>query len=436
MADRYQSRAHSQDQYAGQAPQQSSGGDPLAELARLIGQADPNSNFGREARGPAPSRDTSFSHHPDDTYAVTDDNDSPPPGPPSWMQRVREQQSHDQPHYADEAAYQSHDHGDAHQADPARYDDVLYGQGHVAQIAYDQNQYGQYAPPLQLGEGGYDEEPEQKPRRGGLLTVAMVLALGVVGTAGAFAYRSFTGPRSGEPPVIKADTGPTKIVPPTNQTADASGKLIYDRIGAGGAERVVPREEQPLDVKTGAGTRVVLPPMGQQSANAAQAALQPGARGAAAPQGEEPRKVRTLSIRPDQPEAAPVAPPAKQPARTQAPQTANASTGNGPVSLSPPGQQAAPVRTASTAPIAGPGAFVVQVSSQRSEADAQSSYRALQGKYPSVLGSRQAAIRKADLGDKGVYYRAIVGPFGSSDEATRLCESLKSAGGQCNVMRN
>ena len=405
----------------------------MAELARLIGQADPNGDFGRNARRAHASRDTSFNSQPE--FADTaDDAETQPPGRPSWMRRVREQPvepsvAHDAPVYDDQQY-------EPPQADPARYDDVLYGHGDDAQNSYDQD----YAPPL--GDERYDDETEQKPRRGGLLTVAMVLALGVVGTAGAFAYRSYTGPRSGEPPVIKADTGPTKIVPPTNQTADATGKLIYDRVGAGGnAERVVPREEQPLDVKTGSGTRVVLPQMGQQGASAAQAAVQPATRPQApSAQGEEPRKVKTLSIRPDQPEAMPAAAPAKQATRpTAVPSaaSANASTG-GPVSLSPPGQQqqAAPVRTASTAPTAGSGAYVVQVSSQRSEADAQSSYRALQGKYPSVLGSRQAAIRKADLGEKGIYYRAMVGPFGSSDEATRLCESLKTAGGQCNVMRN
>jgi hypothetical protein len=29
-----------------------------------------------------------------------------------------------------------------------------------------------------------------------------------------------------------------------------------------------------------------------------------------------------------------------------------------------------------------------------------------------------------------------VGPFGSSEEASQLCSSLKSAGGQCVIQRN
>ena len=82
------------------------------------------------------------------------------------------------------------------------------------------------------------------------------------------------------------------------------------------------------------------------------------------------------------------------------------------------------------------GGYLVQVSSQKNEADAQASFRALQGKFPSVLGSRSPVIKRADLGEKGVYYRAMVGPFGSPEEASQFCSSLKSAGGQCVVQRN
>jgi cell division septation protein DedD len=82
------------------------------------------------------------------------------------------------------------------------------------------------------------------------------------------------------------------------------------------------------------------------------------------------------------------------------------------------------------------GGYLVQVSSQRNEADAQASFKSLQGKFPTVLGSRAPVIKRADLGEKGVYYRAMVGPFGSPDEASQFCGSLKTAGGQCVVQRN
>ena len=52
------------------------------------------------------------------------------------------------------------------------------------------------------------------------------------------------------------------------------------------------------------------------------------------------------------------------------------------------------------------------------------------------LGGKQVLVRQVNLGDKGIYYRAMVGPFGTSEEASQFCGSLKTAGGQCVVQRN
>ena len=72
----------------------------------------------------------------------------------------------------------------------------------------------------------------------------------MIGTAGAFGYRAFTsGPGgSANPPVIKADTTPAKIVPPAATPADAQGKPFQERIGTTTTERIVPREEQPVSL--------------------------------------------------------------------------------------------------------------------------------------------------------------------------------------------
>jgi len=88
-----------------------------------------------------------------------------------------------------------------------------------------------------------------------------------------------------------------------------------------------------------------------------------------------------------------------------------------------------------TAP-ANYGGYVVQVSSERSDAEAQASFKVLQSKYPNVLGGRPPLIRRVDLGEKGVVYRAQIGPFDTVDQAKQLCGSLKAAGGHCIVQRN
>lgn len=508
MAERYQGRTYrTDDEVHGRPthPSQSSAseGDPLAELARLIGQADPFA-VSREQPGRGPvSRQAAAPAPGQGHYQAEEAGDEDAPPPPSWMQRANQRRPVQPPaapsypdethHLAGEAdaghgagaqdyAGQGHDaraydaqsydaHAEAeyqaqyqdrgaaayHEgADPSRYDEALYGQAegeqhHDSQLQLPPYPDSGYDHPSAYGEAygaAYEEDEPRQPRRGGMVTVVAVVALAIVGTAGAYAYRTFAGsPRSGEAPIIKADPGPTKVVP-QSQSADNSGKAIQDRVGGGaGGERMVSREEQPVDVNSArSGPRVVFPPL---TANPNPAVVNPTTMPTARQSamnsqasGDEPRKVRTLSIRPDQPDAAPSAakPAAAAPRAATAPAAAPPASGsaaNTPMSLSPQ----APTRMASTAPTATPqaatsGGYLVQISSQRSQADAQASYRALQNKFPSVLGSRQALIKRADLGEKGIYYRAMVGPFGSPEEASQFCGSLKSAGGQCVVQRN
>src|SRR5205823_5170459 len=79
-------------------------------------------------------------------------------------------------------------------------------------------------------DGETYEDANHGRRRGGLITIAAVLGLAVIGTAGAFGYRALTGgPGSATPPVIKADTAPTKIQAATQATDPQ--KPINDRIG-------------------------------------------------------------------------------------------------------------------------------------------------------------------------------------------------------------
>lgn len=76
------------------------------------------------------------------------------------------------------------------------------------------------------------------------------------------------------------------------------------------------------------------------------------------------------------------------------------------------------------------GGFLVQVSSQRSEAIALETFRELQRRYPSILGDRAPDIQRADLGERGIYYRVRVG-YPTREQAITMCESLKAAGGDC-----
>ncbi len=476
MADRYQNRPFpaEEDYHSGDAQHTPANeeSDPLAELARLIGQSD-SFNMGR-ANQPLQPRGVERYHQQE--FPAEDHEEAG--GPPPWLQHgvPEEEAPQDYPNpvhplrrYATplaqpETHYQEEQHlfDDAGQeSDPSRYDEALYGPLDPPQPEYDQS----YVDDPYAYQDERVEEPTRK-RGGGMLTVVVVLLLAVIGTGAAFAYRTYIGsPRSGDPPIIKADTNPTKIVP---ASADSVAK-VPDRLATGdGTEKIVPREEAPMDVNAKTGPRVVLPPLNPNPNPPSFASItqanppppSPGANNGTMP-NSEPRKVRTLAVRGDQPDAAaqPVtSPPGTKPAQAVhnatppggvargAPTSANASA-NAPLSLSPQTAQSTTpdtrTRVAATTPTqavssggATGGGYVVQVSSQRNEADAQASFRSLQGKFPSVLGSRAPLIKRADLGEKGVYYRAMVGPFGSSDEAAQFCGNLKAAGGQCVVQRN
>ena len=505
MADRYQDRSYPADANYDRGDDHHAPGraesDPLAELARLIGQTDPFANIGGRANQQVQPRNAP------QYQAPVEHDDAPAAGPPPWMQRAARQEAPPQDYsYDDQGAedYPAAEHPLRRYAaqhpeaaadyghpqpyaevdqplDPSRYDDALYGQ-------LDDGQHGQhdpaYADDPYAYQDGYDDgaEEQQPKRRGGLATVVVVLALAVVGTGAAFAYRTYLGsPRSGDPPIIKADTSPTKIVPaPTDPNAK-----LPDRLAAGdGSEKIVPREEAPVDVNanTKAGPRMVFPPLNQNAnppspASVAPSTQPPASAGNGTMPNSQPRAIKTFTVRGDQPDSSAVpvstAPPAAAPApaaarpvaparaaatpRTSPAAAANANaSANAPLSLSPQAAQDAPqaapaapeprthmannapvpLAPATTAAPAATGSYLVQVSSQKNEADAQASYRVLQGKFPAVLGSHSALIKRADLGDKGVYYRAMVGPFGSSEEASQFCGSLKSAGGQCVIQRN
>jgi len=487
MADRYQDRPFpSAEQARGES-------DPLAELARLIGQNDPLGAAAKPASRPLQSRANIRPQQYDPPEELPD----APSSPPAWMQRARHetplpppvppvpQDYDDEPEYepapapthplhryaAQQPQHAAHQpppleqdyyeapqqYADEPQQDPSRYDDALYGRLETGEHDYQRDPA--YPDDPYAYQGEYEEEPAPKKRSSGLMTVAAVLALAVVGTGAAFAYRTFVGsPRSGEPPIIRADNSPTKVVP---APSDAGAGKTPDRMLSGdGGEKLVSREETPVDVNSrSGGPRVVFPPLNQNANPPPAASVSPSAPMATAANGtmpnNEPRRIKTLAVKGDAADnggipagaSAPqrpapttrsaAAPAAAPPARN--PASANASA-NSPMSLAPQASDSEPpTRTAATNPTQnapagaaeGGGSFLVSVTSQDSEAAARESFRVAQGKYASVLGSRSPVIKRVDLADGKVKYRAMVGPYRTRQEAVQFCTELKATGGQC-----
>jgi cell division protein FtsN len=381
-----------------------------------------------------------------------------------------------------------HHYGDPGQAEPEQeYDPRAYAPNPDEPYGYDDD-----GNPLFYEA----DRPNMKSGRGGLMMVGAVLAIALAGGAGAVGYKMLgSGGASGEPPLIKAETEPVKTAPkdPGGAEMPNQNKAIYDRVDSAppATSKVVSREEQPVDLPSapasaprGDGSRVILP------GGPASVEPTPPSTG-----GAEPRRVKTMAIRPDAPIAPPAAatpadpiaeaarggdprrgsefdngimaegaapargadprlaaapnqaprPAAPQPAARPAPQAATPQAARPAPAPAAPAPRSDPQQVAAVAPRAPApaatrpapsGGFVVQVTSQRSEADARSAYANLQKRFPQVLGPYQASIQTATVGDRGTYYRVRVGPFGSSGDASTVCNNLRAAGGDCVVSRN
>jgi hypothetical protein len=141
MADRYQDRPFpaddGYDRGDGQHAPAKAESDPLAELARLIGQTDPFA-MGRANQTIAPRSAARDQYQPPQPV-----DDAPAAGPPPWMQRAARQEVPPQEYpgavhplhrYSTPVAMPEPDYdpappyADADQPDPSRYDEALYGQ--------------------------------------------------------------------------------------------------------------------------------------------------------------------------------------------------------------------------------------------------------------------------------------------------------------------
>lgn len=331
--------------------------DPLAELARIVGQDDPFKSL-LSSEPPAQRRldsDALF-NEPAERF--------PPPPPPlrGSYEDLPPAETRIDPSFEQFLAEESQRAMPAPGAfpPPPPKDDRLYDPGD-----YDAKDY-----PAAAGfEDDYPPSEEVAPRksRKSLFIVGSILGVAAVGITGALTLGGGNlGRSTGEPPVVKADAGPNKVAPqsPGGLEIPNQNKQIYERTQGDANSKVVNREEQPIDVRQAA--RVVLAPPGQAGVNA-----NPNPPPPVAGLGE-PRRVRTVSVRPDgsivgeEPAAPPPAPVrvASAPPVVGAPPVAAAPpvpapTAPRPTAVSPPPPVAA--QTPATPAVPNPAASVPSV---------------------------------------------------------------------------
>jgi hypothetical protein len=322
----------------------------------------------------------------------------------------------------------------------------------------------------------YEDELEERPsgrgRKSLMLVAGLVGAIGI-GAGCAYAYKTYFSPANGKPPLLKADSGPSKskpAIPGGKEFANADRKITA-RLGEDGgsagssatedstSEVGGPRKVQIIPITpngAGGATAQVAPPAGRPAqptvvvpGMAVEFGNPPG-RPPGPPQA--PQVVQTV---PTSPPGAQMAPPAQTaPARVAVAQipppaaakaaapavTADAATAPpkktvvakaaAPKSSDAfsPGASPSGVGAANVAPVSGgTSGFVAVVASQGSAKEAMTAYADLKQKYADVLGDKPADIREAVVNGK-TWHRAVVGPPGSRASVENLCSQLKAAG--------
>lgn len=377
----------------------------------------------------------------------------------------------------------------------AFYEDEALGQAqahdqHAAYYAphYEDDDYDDYARQVAPPQRRSSTSPL-------LLGGAVAAALLVVGGGGYFAYRavSHTETTSSGIPLIRADTKPVKeLVPASQPTQTANGPNLD--VARDGQDKLVTQTEDPVDkipVKPSVrvvGTQtttlapvqrvhsVIVRPDGTIVSPETTASTTPAPQPVAPAPTPAPVNVARTNDTPAQvpdslkplpplsaptqiataPVAAPVVKPAQPIAVTKPvpvapvptpPPTAQQRPAKpepaAPLALAPTQQQ--PVRTANAPQAAAPsqqhpatvegasGEFMVQISSARSDAEAHHALQAAVQKY-AALGVRGGDVQPADLGARGMYYRARLNG-GSRDQAAQLCQQIKAQGGDCVVAK-
>ncbi len=235
-------------------------------------------------------------------------------------------------------------------------------------------------------------EHQARPRFRGL--VASLVTLVVTGLfAGGLWFAYQQGLKHGgvitgavDVPLIRADERPTKVRPekPGGMEVPDRDKLIYTQKRAA-VEHLLPPPEKPMP--------------------------RPSAPSAAAPSASPP------------PPPVPAGAGAANPAPLAQPQQPAGK---------PPAKAEAAATAAKPAAAQKTGGTRVQLASVRSEEAARQEWDRIRRANPDLLGSVSATPVRADLGDKGVYYRLQTAPIADAD---RICGELKRRNIGCLIAR-
>ncbi len=312
----------------------------------------------------------------------------------------------------------------------------------------------------------YETDDYAQDRKGGRKKLMAAVLVGAVVTGGglAYLYKSAGGDNSGGPSFISADNRPVKEEPTASGGRDFpnKGKLIYERL-AGGSDGEASSARLSSGASSGVdGAQGIVTTTGGTLEERIENALKAQKDDDPSPRGQgnspdAPRTVRTMTFGPDGSQQ-PVQPKTQRIAAgapdamsagivVTSEQTASSARGipgsdddnaarnqqKAEARQKPPARVASIAEPRAAAPqiseaAAGSGNFFVQIAARNDQDAAMAAFASLQQKYASVLGNHSPSVRKVDLGEKGVWYRLLVGPIENKTDADQLCEQLKTAG--------
>ena len=264
----------------------------------------------------------------------------------------------------------------------------------------------------------FDEDEQDIDEEGSRLPLLIVIALLVLAAFGGVVWLAYSQGvqrgRADAPRMIVAAPGPVKEAA-AGSTDTPHALKIY--------QQPAPSEDEMTDSDSvpPPPTEVTKPAPAPMAAKPVEkpAALAPKPTEAAKAPAKPMEKPAATAMKP-----APTKPAEAKPAVSKAIETA---------ALPPPAVAPTASKPAEAAASAG-GAYVLQIGSYKSQADADAAWKTFSSKHP-MAGGYSENVRKADLGDKGTWYRLRMGSFADKAAATAFCEKLKSDGGNCLVAK-
>jgi len=297
---------------------------------------------------------------------------------------------------------------------------------------------GTYEPSdeVRVFDGAEEEDDAEGSRLPLLIVIALVVLCAFAGVVW-LAYTQGVARGRTETPVLAAAPGPERVAPqnPGGANVQYQGFKIYE-------------QPAPPDDEADAAPPAAPPEQAAPPPQAAKVEVPPAAT-------PEPKPAPVQQAAPAKPEPAPrvaaAAPPVAKPA--PAPVTKPAPVAAKPVTSPPASRQAsapppaaAPAATVATGaprtlpgiaaatapPAAKPaasGSYVLQIAAFKSQAEADAAWKTYKARHSALLSGYGSDVQKAELGEKGTWYRLRIAGFADRDVAAALCDRLKADGG-------